>query len=204
MLKRTKGRLLLTLLVVTGLAGTLNNSSLSQKERKQGIILMKSSRNEVLQSISGLSSKQLNYKHSSEHLSINQLLLKMTQIEEKCGEEISNIMRQPANAENRLKITLTDDQLAEKSSYSIWKKNVTEDDRFTRNDPAEAIKEFMTLRNNHIKYIRTSTEDLRNHVVLSHAGWIDCYQYFLLLAEQSNYFAKEINKIKSLTHFPKK
>jgi len=203
MLKRTKGRLLLTLLVVTGLAGTLNNSSLSQKERKQAIILMKSSRNEVLQSISGLSSKQLNYKHSSEYLSINQLILRMAQVEEKCGVEISNIMRQPADAENRLKITLTDDRLTENRSYSIWKMNVTEDNRTTGNNPAKAIKEFMTLRNDHIKYIRTSTEDLRNHVVLTHAGWIDCYQYFLLLADQSNYFAKEINKIKSLAHFPK-
>lgn len=204
MLKRTKGRLLLTLLVVTGLAGTLNNSSLSQKERKQAIILMKSGRNEVLQSINGLSAKQLNYKHPSEYLSISQLILKMTHEEEKCGEEISNNMRQPANAENRLKITLTDDQLAENSSYSVWKMNATEDGKITtRNDLAEAIKEFMTLRNDHIKYIRTSTEDLRNHVVLTHAGWIDCYQYFLLLADQSNYFAKEINKIKSLPYFPK-
>jgi hypothetical protein len=51
MLKRTKGRLLLVLLVCTGLAGTLNNSSLSQKERKQAISLIKSSRNEVLASV---------------------------------------------------------------------------------------------------------------------------------------------------------
>lgn len=34
MLQRTNGRLLITLLVVTGLAGTLNNNSVSQQERK--------------------------------------------------------------------------------------------------------------------------------------------------------------------------
>lgn len=206
MLKRTKGRILLTLLVITGLAGTLNNSSISQKERTQATNLLKNSRNEVLQSINGLSVKQLNYKHPSYSLSISQLIFKMSQIEEKCGEEISKIMRRPDNAENRLKITVTDDQLTENNTYSLWKMNINimEDGIARGKDPAEAIKKFMTLRNDHIKYIRTSTEDLRNHVVSVPDGWIDCYQYFLLLADQSNYFAQEINKIKSLPHFPKK
>jgi hypothetical protein len=204
MLKRTKGRLLLTLLVVTGLAGTLNNSSLSQKERKQAISLMKSSKNDALQSINGLSANQLNYKHPSELFSIRQLILMMTQIEEKCGKEISNIMRQPANAETRLKITISDDQLTENNSYSIWKMNLAEDGGPVGKDPAEAIKKFITLRNDHIKYIRTSTEDLRNHVTLTSAGWLDCYQYYLMLADQSACFAKKINKIKSSSQFPKK
>ena len=68
MIKRTTGRLLLTLLVTTGLAGTLNNSSLSQKERKQAINLIKSSRKEVLNSMGGLSSRQLKFKPSSKEL----------------------------------------------------------------------------------------------------------------------------------------
>ena len=41
MLKRTMGRSLLTLLVITGLAGTINDSSLSQKERKFGVNMFK-------------------------------------------------------------------------------------------------------------------------------------------------------------------
>jgi hypothetical protein len=59
------------------------------------------------------------------------------------------------------------------------------------------------MRDHHIKYIRTSTEDLRNHVVKTAAGWIDCYQYYLLIADRSSYFADLINKIKASPRFPK-
>ena len=204
MLKRTKGRLLITLLVTTGLAGTLNNSSLSQKERKQAISLNKNSRIEVLNSVNGLSPHQMNYKLSPGEPSIGELIIDMVAMEKKCSDEIKTIMDQPANPENRLKIALTDEQLLANTDYALCKMHKGSENKTLREDPAEALKTFIALRNNHIKYIRTSTEDLRNHVVTTPAGWIDCYQYFLLLADRSNYIADKINKIKSSPHFPEK
>ena len=41
MLKRTTGRFLITLLVITGLAGTVNDNTLSKTERKYAMSLMK-------------------------------------------------------------------------------------------------------------------------------------------------------------------
>ncbi|HET6995901.1 MAG TPA: hypothetical protein VFI06_13005, partial [Chitinophagaceae bacterium] len=113
MIKRTTGRLLLTLLVVTGLAGTLNTSSLSPKERKQAINLIKNSRKQVLKSIDGLSARQLKFKPSSHDLSINELIMVMTRKEKQCSDEIRAFMNEPANSENRLQIALTDEQLLE-------------------------------------------------------------------------------------------
>ena len=72
MLKRTKGRLLLTLLVITGLAGTLKDTSLSHKERKSAMTLMKDSKTAALKSIKGLSEAQLNFKSSTDHCSIKE------------------------------------------------------------------------------------------------------------------------------------
>ncbi len=205
MLKRTTGRLLLTLLVITGLAGTLNNSSLSQKERKQAINLIKNSRKEVLNSIEGLSARQLKYKPSSKESSISELIMTMALKEKNCSEQIKKFMSQPANSETRLKIALTDEQLLLNDNYSVCKMEVAEPgNTITWKDPAEAIKKFMALQQDHIKYIRTSTEDLRNHVIKTSAGWIDCYQYYLLMADQNNYFAEKIRKIRSSPRFPKK
>ena len=62
MLKRTKGRLLLTLLVITGLAGTLSNTALTEKERKFVVHNLKDTKSEVQKSIKGLSDAQLNFK----------------------------------------------------------------------------------------------------------------------------------------------
>lgn len=204
MIKRTTGRLLLALLVVTGLAGTLNNSSLSQKERKQAINLIKSSRAEVFNSLNGLSAAQLNYKPSPQEPSIGELVTKMVMLEKKCSDEIKAYMNQPSNSENRLKIAVTDDQLLANDNYSLRKGEVATNSKGLWKDPEEALKKFSIMRNNHIKYIRTSTEDLRNHVVSTPTGWIDCYQYYLLLADRSSYFAERINKIKKLPSFPVK
>lgn len=204
MIKRTTGRLLLALLVTTGLAGTLSNSSLSQKERKQAISLIKSSRNEVLNAVNGLSPGQINYKASSKEPSIGELIMNMVSLEEICSGEIKTIMYKTANSEHRLKIAVTDDQLLANNNYESGKMNLEAINKNSGYSTAIAMKKFITLRNNHIKYIRTSTEDLRNHVVSTPAGWIDCYQYYLLLADRSSYFAEKINKIKSLPSFPKK
>jgi len=204
MLKRTTGRLLLTLLVITGLAGTLNNSSLSPKERKQAILLIKNSRKQVLTSIEGLSAKQLKYKPSSKDCSIGELIMIMALKEKNSSEEIRTAMDQPANAENRLKIALTDEQLLATTNYSFCKVEAANTTAAAWKDPADAIRKFSVLQNEHIKYIRTSTEDLRNHVIQTPAGWIDCYQYYLLLADQNNLLAEKINAIKKLPRFPKK
>lgn len=206
MLKRTKGRLLITLLVTTGLAGTLNNSTLSQKERKQAITLIKSSRNEIVNSVNGLSDQQINYKPSMKDPSIGELIFHMVSLEKACSEEIKEIMMQPANSENRLKMTLTDEQLLANNDAGLCKieKLGKPETSPTRASTADAIKKFIALRNNHIKYIRTSTEDLRNHVVNTRDGWIDCYQYYLLQADRSRYIAGMIGKIKLSPHFPEK
>jgi DinB superfamily len=204
MIKRTTGRLLLTLLVTTGLAGTINNSSLSLKERKQAIHLIKSSRSEVLNSTQGLSAAQLKFKPSPKELSIGELIMNMALKEKIAGEQIKTIMDRPANAENRLKIALTDEQLLANNNYSLYQPEVPADNKALWKNPAEALKKYTALQNDHIKYIRTSTEDLRNHVVQTPAGWIDCYQYYLLLADQNSYYAEKINKIKSSQGFPKK
>ena len=58
MLQRTNGRLLITLLVVTGLAGTLNNNSVSQQERKVVLEQLKTGKKDLLNEIKDLSDKQ--------------------------------------------------------------------------------------------------------------------------------------------------
>jgi hypothetical protein len=121
-----------------------------------------------------------------------------------CSEQIKNSMAEIANAENRLKIALTDDQLLANDSYSLNETEIPANNSVLFKNPLEALKKFTALQNDHIKYLRTSTEDLRNHVVKASAGWIDCYQYYLLMADQNSHFSAIINKIKSSPRFPKK
>src|SRR5882724_10002393 len=155
MLKRTYGRILLALLVVTGLAGTLKHSSLSQKERKQAISLIRTSKNDVLKSVNGLSRAQINYKASPKDPSIGEIIMNMVSLEKKCNDEIKEAMGQPSNAENRLQIALTDDQLLASNTSALWKAHVPGNDKASLKDAPEALKKFVSLRDHYIKYIRT-------------------------------------------------
>ena len=62
MLKRTKGLLLLSLLVITGLAGALNDTAISSKERKLSASLMKDTKNDLIPSTALIPS--LRFHHS--------------------------------------------------------------------------------------------------------------------------------------------
>ncbi|HLF45273.1 MAG TPA: hypothetical protein VI548_02535, partial [Chitinophagaceae bacterium] len=66
-----------------------------------------------------------------------------------------------------------------------------------------ALSDFKDKRSNLIKYIRNSTEDMRNHVAETPLGWLDCYQISLLISSHSNRHTQQINELKSQPGFPK-
>lgn len=207
MLKRTKGRLLITLLVVTGLAGTMNDSSVSMEERKYALSFLKDTRNDLIAEVKGLSERQLNFKSPSGQLTIKDCLLQMVWNEKQLWETISAVRVQPANPEKRSEIKLTDKQLMgiiEKGSISISGANTFKQANAPWKNVDATLLSFKHMRNEHIKYMKTSTEDLRNHVVLTPAGWFDCYQYILIMAAETNRYARQIEEIKQHPKFPAK
>ena len=207
MLKRTKGRLLITLLVVTGLAGTLNNSSVSQEERKYAVNFFFYCKTNLLDKIKDLSPKQLNFKAPSSQLSVKHRLIEMAITEKKLWETINNAMQQPANPEKRADIKITDDeliQLTEAGSIGTLSTNTFKQANNPYKTAEEATASFKTIRNERIKYMKFSTEDLRNHVVLTPAGWLDCYQFILLISASANHCAGLIEDLKNTPGFPEK
>ncbi|MBS1919280.1 MAG: DinB family protein [Bacteroidetes bacterium] len=205
MLKRTQGRLLLTLLVITGLAGTLNNTSLSQKERKYVINLMKDGRAELFKVTEGFSERQLNFKHSSNGWTVKQYLYHISSSEKKSWDLFETIMKNAPNPEKRAFITLTDEQLIAKMedpSSDLCEPESTH----TKNVPFKSVdaslEAFMLQRAKLIKYLKFSTEDLRDHVVQMPFGWIDGYQFCLMMGSHSNRHIKQIKELKANPNFP--
>jgi hypothetical protein len=207
MLKRTKGRLLITLLVVTGLAGTLNNNSITPEERKYAVNLLKNSKNNLLDNITALSDKQLNYRSTTTEVSVRNCLSQAAMVEQKLWQMIDNAMEQPANPEKRKEIKISDYQLvelAETGKINTLSTNTFKQANTPWKTATEATTNFKAMRNGHIKHMKSSTEDLRNHVVLTPAGWLDCYQLILLISASTNHSASIIEGIKLDEGFPKK
>ncbi len=206
MLKRKTGIYLLTLLVITGLAGTINDNSVSKTERKYAVGLMKDTYKDALKATKGLTEAQLNFKATPETWSVTECMYHIAAAEKLLWSAFEAAMKAPANPEKRSDIKVTDDQVVKmvesrekkfKAPEPIQPKNTS----FKSLD--EAIADFKTSRTNHIKYMKSSTEDLRNHVVQMPVGWIDCYQLYLFIAAHSNRHTQQMNEVRAHENFPK-
>ena len=206
MLKRTKGLFLLSLLVVTGLAGALNDTAISSKERKLSASLMKDTKTDLVKSVKGLSETQLNYRQAADRWSVKDCVYHLAVTEKALWQLLEMTMKAPANPEKRSEIKVTDEQFI-KMLEDRSTKRTTSEMLEPKNAPFksldEALTEFKNLRTEHIKYIKTTTEDLRNHVAQMPFGWIDCYQLTLMVGAHTNRHTQQLNEVKADPGFPK-
>ncbi|MBK7290697.1 MAG: DinB family protein [Chitinophagaceae bacterium] len=207
MLKRRTGIILLTLLFVTGLAGTLSDNTISKDERKTAVSLMKDTYKVAIGATKGLSEDQLNYRAAPDKWSVQECFFHIAAAEKLLWTMFESAMKAPANPEKRTEIKVTDEQVI-KMVEDRTKKAQAPEPIQPKNTGytslAEALIDFENNRMAHIKYMKNTTEDLRNHVVELPVGWIDCYQLYLFIAGHSNRHTQQINEVKANTGFPAK
>ena len=206
MLKRTKIYLLLTLLVLTGFAGSLNTESLSSKERKALVNELKDTKKTFLQSVKGLSEAQLNFKASPESWSVKECAYHLALSENNLWETASKTLKDPANPEKRSEIKMNDEQLLK--AIKDRSNKVKTGEKFepvtaTYKNLDEALEDFRTKRATLVKFVKTSTDDMRNHVAQMPFGSIDSYQVLLMIAAHTNRHTQQIEEVKSNPNFPK-
>jgi len=206
MLQRTKGRLLLTLLVISGLAGTLKSTSISKKERKYGTTLMKDTKSDLLKSIKGLTEAELNFKAAPDKWSVKECTYHIAETENFLWSLLEETMKTPANPEKRTEIKLTDEQLVnmiEDRSKKGQAPEPLQPKNTGYKSIDEALDDFKKNRSEHIQYLKTTTEDLRNHVAKLSFGYIDCYQLCLFIAAHSNRHTQQLKEVMASASFPK-
>lgn len=205
MQKRKYGYILLTLLVISGLAGTPSGNTLSKKERKFAVEQMKDSRADVVKSVKDLTEAQLNFRPGQDQWTIKECIYHIAISERNLGNLIEATMKSPANPEKRSEIKLTDEELVRRMqdrSFKVKTKEQFEPKNTPYKNLDEALTDFKINRVSHIKYVKSTTEDLRNHVTQMSFGWIDCYQICLMISAHNNRHIRQINEVKNSTDFP--
>lgn len=207
MLKRRTGIILLTLLFITGLAGTITDNTISKSERKAGLTKMKDTYKDAVNAISGLSETQLNYKEAEGKWSVKDCFFHIAAAEKLLWNMFEEAMKNPANPEKRTEIKFTDEQVVNMVKDRSKKAQAPEPIQPKNTgfaNLADAEADFKNSRDAHIKYLKNTTEDLRNHVVQLPFGWIDCYQLYLFIAGHSNRHTQQMNEVKASSGFPAK
>ena len=206
MLKRRIGVYLLTSLVITGLAGTLNDNPLTKAERKFATSLMKDTYKDAVDATKGLSDAQLDYKTGADRWSVKECIYHIAGAEKMLWSLFEEAMNKPANPEKRTEIKITDEQIVnmvEDRTHKATAPESIQPKNTGYHSLKEALADFKITRMAHIKYMKNTTEDLRNHVVQLPVGWADCYQLYLFIAAHSNRHTQQMNEVLNSVGFPR-
>lgn len=201
------GLAFLALLLITGLAGAIHNSSISRSERRNAMSVLKETKSEVLRSVKGLSDEQLNFKNAVNQESILAYFNKIINCEKNIWKLLTDGMKAPSNPEKGNEIKIKDAEIVdlfESGNYQCMDLGTEGVDKVSIKKMADALLIFNTLHTKHLKYMRSTTEDMRNHFVSTPIGIVDCYQLCLIMNAQTLKYIDEINRIKNDPKFPAK
>ncbi|WP_109852271.1 DinB family protein [Aquimarina sp. AU58] len=182
---------------------SVSNTKLTPVERDFAINELNNSKGNLLDILNGLSEAQLNFKINKSSWSILQCTEHITILENEVFEILKESLELPSDPERRKDLKFTDKELIA-HVHNRTEKTKTQKDFEPigkYGNHKTTIAEFKTKREQHINYIKTTEDDLRNH--FANFGSIDLYQVFLYMSSHTNRHIEQIKEIKNDKNFPK-
>ena len=204
--RKTYNYLLLLFIVFSGLAGTPTSDVLSKKERKFAGDHMKNTKADLQEAVKGLNPEQRSYKISPDKWSVQECVYHIAVSEKNLWTMLEASMKAPATPEKKKDLKFTDEQVITMIEDRTNKRK-TFGSFEPQNTPYqsldEAMNDFKTTRTAHIKYIKATSEDLRNHFVQMSFGMLDCCQLCLMISAHTNRHTQQLNEVKMDAGYPK-
>ena len=204
--RKTYNYLLLLFIVFSGLAGTPTDDVLSKKERKFAGEHMKNTKAEVQEAIKGLNATQLTYKASPDRWSVQECVYHIALSEKTLWAMLEKSMKEGPTPERKKEVKMTDEDVIKRNEDRTNKRktfSTLEPEAASFKSLDEAMNDFKVARTGHIKYIKATSEDLRNHFVQMPFGLIDCYQLALFISAHTSRHVQQLNEVKADAGFPK-
>jgi hypothetical protein len=187
-------------------ADTPNSASLSKEERKTAANYLKETKKDFLNSVKGLSEEQWNYKPAPDKWSVGEVAEHIALSEDFISARIGDVMKSPeAPAEKRAGTKGKEEQILkaipDRSKKAQAPEPLLPKKKFASRD--ELLKAFSSKRDENIKYLKDTKEDMRAHIAPSPLGEIDAYQWMLFMAAHSKRHTAQIEEVKADANFPK-
>jgi len=181
-------------------------ATITEKERKDAVDLLKKTEQGVFDAIKGLSDAQLKYKPAPDRWSVEECVKHIAITEQGLWQMTSGAIQAAANPEKRADIKATDEQLL-KGIEDRTNKVKTAPQLEPQNTPfkslQEALESFKTNREKLIEYVKGTQDDLRNHVTSAPFGTFDSYQMIIFIGGHSNRHTQQIEEVKADKGYPK-
>ena len=189
------------------LAFTVSDNGLSKKEKKFAITYLEDTRNDLANTISGLTEDQFNFKPADDRWSVRECLQHIALTENSLWQWCESTIKAPANPEKRADVKNSDEQVIKMISDRSQKFQAAPEmkpEKSTYTTAIDAFNGFKAARESLIKYVKNTKEDLRNHIAQAPMGAVDAYQLILFIGAHCNRHTQQIAEILADPNFPKK
>jgi hypothetical protein len=179
---------------------------ITDKERNYAIDLLTKTEQGVFKSLVGLSDAQLNFKAAPDRWSIADCVKHIAVSEGGLWQMTDAALKAAANPEKRSAIKATDDQVVtmlESRAQKVKTIAPLEPQNTPYKSLTDAIASFYVEQEKLIEFVRTTNDDLRDHVVTFTPGSFDSYQMVLFIAAHNNRHTQQIEEVKADPNYPK-
>ena len=198
-------KLFLLTVAVVSMSFNHPDAGLTEAERKYAVDLLQETKDNLNKKVKGLTAEQLKFKADATSWSVAECVEHIAISENNLFGFAQMGLKEPADPSKRSEVKMTDDAIVKMISDRSGKVKTSEafepTGKFGSFDAT--LGEFKTKRDSNINYIKTTSDDLRNHYNDFPFGKIDTYQTILFMAAHSKRHTDQIDEVMKNPNFPK-
>lgn len=195
------------LLLFTAILALLSFKSadtLTPQERQFGLDELTRTKEILLKSVNGLSKEQLNFKSSATSWSIAECTEHIAISESNIWGALDGCLKNPADPSKRGEVKFSDADLLKIITDRSTKRKTMEAFEPKGMTFEESVKNFTTKRDEHLEYVKTTQDDLRNRYAQMPFGTLDAFQVIIFMSAHTARHVSQIEEVKADPNFPKK
>lgn len=197
-------KLILPFVVLAILAFGVIGSTLTDAEREFAVKEMTQSHDHFLNAIQGLSEEQLNYKVNDDSWSIAECAEHIAISENMIFGMLQGTLATKADPSKRQEVKVSDEQLIAMIEDRSNKVKTSEpfEPSGKYGSFEETVEEFKSKRKEHIDYVKSTQDDLRNRYQQLPFGTIDAYQILLFMSGHTERHITQMEEVMDDEDFP--
>ncbi|MBU2905447.1 DinB family protein [Arenibacter algicola] len=179
-------------------------STLTDAEREFAVKEMTKSHDHFLNTLEGLNEAQLNYKVTDDSWSIAECAEHIAISENMIFGMLQGTLAKEPDPSNRSEVKVSDEGLI--AMIEDRSNRVKTSEAFEPSGKygsfEEMVEEFKSKRKEHIEYVKSTQDDLRNHNQQLPFGTVDAYQILLFMSGHTERHIKQMEEVMDDEDFP--
>tara|TARA_R110002096_G_scaffold106507_7_gene233992 strand:- start:41 stop:646 length:606 start_codon:yes stop_codon:yes gene_type:complete len=197
-------KVILPIVLLAVLAFGVVNSTLTDAEREFAVKEMTKSHDHFLNAIQGLNEEQLNYKATDDSWSIAECAEHIAISENMIFGLLQGTLANEADPSKRSEVKVSDEGLI--AMIEDRSNKVKTSEAFEPSGKygsfEETVEEFKSKRKEHIEYVKSTQDDLRNRYQQLPFGTVDAYQILLFMSGHTERHIKQMEEVMDDEDFP--